>query len=558
MSFAPGSFRLAWLSAALFVVCAGCSAQETGADAASRIDQLLTKTFPADAPGGAAIAVHRGQVVLRKGYGSANLELGIAMKPDHVFRLGSITKQFTAVAILQLVEAGKLTLDDDITSYVPAVQTAGHTITLRHLLTHTSGLPSFTDQPAWRAAAREDRALERELEFIKDVPPHFAPGTDWAYCNTGYRLLGAVIEKVTGETYANYVAEKIFKPAGMTHASYDETRRVTPLRVPGYSSGGRGGPITNAAYVSMTQPHGAGALMANVDDLRHWHDALLAGKLVGGELLQQAHTSARLADGRETGYGFGWSVTFTAGSRAIEHGGGIQGFSTHALSVPDEQLFAVVLCNSDQPRMGPSVLCTQIAEMILGPVGSVALTVPAEMLDTYVGVYRAPYEKIAFTRDGDQLAVTDQSGRTFALTALSPAQFFAPKIQMRYTFVDDADRPGRKRVRLKPRAKAESFAFPIDEPLRTPAAEVPVATLDRYTGEYELRPNLVLTVNRDGDSLTAQATGQPMTNLMAESQTRFRLKQVPATIDFETDESGAVSGLLLSQDGREIRARRLK
>ena len=371
MSSTPGSVRFAVLLVALMFLSTTTvrSAEAATTATLQPIDQMLRQSFPANGPGAAVLVVHRGNIVLREGYGAANVELSVPMRPEHVFRIGSITKQFTAVAILQLVEAGKIKLEDDITKYVPEVQTGGHTITLEHLLTHTSGLPSFTGQPTWGAAAREDMSLARTLEFIRDQPLHFAPGTQWDYCNTDYRLLGAVVEKASGQSYARYMDDRIFGPAGLTHTSYDETRRVTPLRIPGYTAD-RAGTISNAAFVSMSQPHGAGALMSNVDDLWKWQQALMAGKLVSRDLVQRAHTSARLADGREAGYGFGWSVSFTAGHRSIEHGGGIQGFATHALSVPDADLFVAVFCNSDRPKIPPFAVATRIAETILGPAGS--------------------------------------------------------------------------------------------------------------------------------------------------------------------------------------------
>src|SRR5688572_8449462 len=183
MSFCPGLVRPLLVSVALFGF--GCSdggpGKKKAATAATRIDELLRKSFPADAPGGVVLAVHRGAVVFRKAYGSANLELGVPLQSEHVFRLGSVTKQFTAVAILQLVEAGKLKLDDDITAYVPGLQTNGYRITLAHLLSHTSGLPEITDQRPWRATVREALTLEQQLAFINDQPALFPPGTNWAY-----------------------------------------------------------------------------------------------------------------------------------------------------------------------------------------------------------------------------------------------------------------------------------------------------------------------------------------------------------------------------------------
>lgn len=559
MSCRPRHLLLLTFSVVLFGY--GCGdggpAGKTTGRAAAQIDALLSKSFSPGAPGGVVMAVQRGEVVFRKAYGSANIELGVPMLPEHVFRLGSVTKQFTAVAILQLAEAGKLKLDDDITNYVPSLQTNGHKITIEHLLNHTSGLPNITDQPAWQGTIREALTLEKQLAFINDRPALFAPGTDWAYSNTGYRLLGEVVEKASGQTYADYVREQIFKPAGMTHSAFDVARRVTPLRAAGYTADSDG-MVANADFASMAQPHGAGALMANVDDLRKWNDALSAGMLLSRELLQRAHTSVRLADGRDTSCGYGWHVSFTAGHRTLEHSGGTYGFNTHVLSLPDAELYVVALFNSDRPKLSPVVVCTQIAEILLGPTGARAVTVPAETLQRYAGVYRALHEKIAFEVEGGTFAVKDQTGRSFPLAAISETQFFAPKIQMRYAFVDDPDRAGRKRVRLQPRGRIESFATWIDEPLLNPVVDVPVATLDRYAATYEVNPKLSVTVRRDGSSLTAQATGQPVTHLMAESQTRFRLKESAARIEFKTDDAGAVTGVVLIQGGRETPARRVK
>lgn len=559
MSYRPWLLPLLSCSVALFGVGCGDSgpARKTAGTAAAQIDALLSQSFTAGTPGGVVLAVHRGEVVFRKAYGSAQIELGVPMQPEHVFRLGSITKQFTAVAILQLLEAGKLKLDDDITKYVPILQTSGHQITLEHLLNHTSGLPNITDQPAWQSTIREALSLQEQLAFINDKPALFAPGTDWAYSNTGYRLLGEVVEQVSGQTYEHYVQERIFKPAGMTHSALDVARRVTPLRAAGYSAD-KDGIVLNVDFASMAQPHGAGALMSNVDDLRKWHDALSAGKLISRDLLQRAHTSVRLADGRDTSCGFGWHVSFTAGHRTIEHSGGTYGFHTHALSLPDAELFVVALFNSDRPKLSPVVVCTQIAEIILGPTGALAVTVPAETLHRYAAVYRAPHEKISFVVEGAGLTVNDQSGRTFSLTAISEAQFFAPKIQMRYAFEDDPERAGHKRVRLQPRGRIESFATWVDEPLLNPLVEVPVATLDRYVATYEVNSKLAVAVKRNGHSLTAQATGQPLTNLLAESPTRFRLKETPATVEFKMDEAGEVTGFVWTQSGRETRARRMR
>ena len=560
LSLTPSSLRCFLLGVLVSGSAVIATAQDNTATLAAQIDEQLTKSFPADAPGAAVLVVSHGEVLLRKGYGLAHVELVVPVKPEHVFRLGSITKQFTAVAILQLVEAGKIKLDDDITTYVPEVQTGGNKITLTHLLTHTSGLPSYTDQPQFRTSTRQELTLAQTLAWIQDKPAHFAPGTDWLYCNTGFRLLGAVIEKVSGQSYADYVAAKIFQPAGMTHSAYDHTDRIIPQRVPGYTA--KGGRTANADFIAMTQPHAAGALVSNVDDLWKWEQALAAGKLVSPALLAQATTSARLSDGRATGYGFGWSLATVAGHPTVEHGGGIQGFSTYELRAADAGLYVAVLCNSDNPRASPSATANRIATLVLGKPAAIAtVTVPAETLRDYAGVFRvAPSQKIAFVIEGDRLVLKNSGGRNTPLDALSATEFAGPNRDARYTFTRDA--AGHvTRILAHPRTGPETFGARVDEPLEDPvkpAVAVTAGVLDQYVGAYALAPNFILTVRRDGDSLAAQATGQPETNLIAESPTRFRVKQVTATIEFKTDADGRATSLVLFQNGRETRGRKIK
>jgi hypothetical protein len=345
----------------------------------------------------------------------------------------------------------------------------------------------------------------------------------------------------------------------MESSAYDDTGRVMPNRVPGYTTGRDGG-TANAAFVSMTQPHGAGALVSTVDDLWRWDQALTAGKLVKPELLAKAFSPALLPDGRSAGYGFGWTIATIGGRPSLEHGGGIQGFSTYALSVPGERVYVAVLCNSDSPKASPSALANQIATMLLGqPASRVRDEVPAETLRRYAGVYRAGQQKFALEVDGDRLVVAHQNGRRVPLLAESKNEFIVPGTEMRYRFSGQGEGQ-EQRVLLRPRAGAERHAQRVAEPLQDPEPPpfaVGDAVLDSYVASYELRPSFVLTVKRSGGGLTAQATGQSVTNLVAESATRFRVKEVQAKIEFKTDASGKVTGLVLLQNGREMLGKRL-
>ena len=264
---------------------------------AGAIDQLLSGTFKPGEPGAAVIVTRKGQTLFRKGYGMADLELQVPIEPDMVFRLGSVTKQFTAVAILMLEEQGKLSVSDPITKFLPDYPTQGHTITVEHLLTHTSGIRSYTEMPEWLPQWRKDFTLNELIDFFKNQPMDFAPDEKWLYDNSGYILLGAIIEKASGQSYEDFIRTKIFEPLGMKHSCYDHTERIIPKRVKGYERTSSG--FQNAPYLSMTQPYAAGSLASSVDDLALWNSALWSNKLLKPESLAKAHKAHVLKDGRD-------------------------------------------------------------------------------------------------------------------------------------------------------------------------------------------------------------------------------------------------------------------
>src|SRR4030042_1214216 len=313
-------------------------------DLSAQIDKLLSDVYKPGQPGAAVLVKKQGQVILRKGYGLANLELNVSVEPDMIFRLGSITKQFTAVAILMLAEDGKLSLQDEITKFLPDYPTQGKKITVEHLLTHTSGIKSYTDLPEWLPLQRKDMSVSEIIDLSKDKPMEFAPGERWEYCNSGYILLGAIIEKVSGKPYADFLQERIFGPLGLQSSCYASTSRVIPRRVPGYSKGNAG--FENAPYLSMSQPYAAGSLASSADDMAPWTESLLSGKLLKRETLERAFTSYKLQDGLDSGYGYGWGISNYEGHALIEHGGGVYGFLSYCPFFSADQGFAALLTKS--------------------------------------------------------------------------------------------------------------------------------------------------------------------------------------------------------------------
>lgn len=529
------------------------------ASAVDAINALVTKSYLAGSPGAAVIAVRDGTVVYRKAVGMADLELDVPLRPDSVFRLGSVTKQFTAVAILMLAEEGKLALSDPITKFLPDYPTQGHVITVEHLLTHTSGIQSYTGMPGWMATKiQADLSLSELIDGFKKEPMEFAPGTRWSYDNSGYVLLGAIIEKASGTSYATFLKRRIFVPLGMASTTYGGNEELVPRRVRGYSR--RPGGDANARYLSMTQPHAAGALVSTVDDLAKWDAALYTETLVRQASLQKAWTPYVLADGKATKYGYGWSVSSLRGRPTVEHGGGIFGFSTYVLRVPKERVFVAVLCNSDAPTSDPGVVARRTAALVLGDPfpENVAVAVAPEVLARYAGVYEIEKDqKRTVVVEGGKLFTQRTGGTRAEAKPRSATEFFYENSITTFRFVTGPD--GRVTEMLM-------YANGTDEPERAvrvadvPAApkevKVDPALYDAYAGAYELRPGFVLTVTREGDRLMTQATGQQKLEIFPSSEAEFFLKVVDARITFVKGPDGVVDVLVLHQNGRDMPAKR--
>jgi len=309
-------------------------------------DAILRTQLSVESPGGTAIVAKGGKIIYKKSFGKADLELDVTMNPDHVFRIGSITKQFTASAILKLTEEGKLSLSDTITKFIKDYPMNGHAITIEHLLTHTSGIRNYTSLDKFNGETkRRDFTPEELVDFFKNESVDFPPGTDYRYSNSGYILLGYIIELISGKPYAEYINEDFFQPLGMKNSFYGNASIIVPDRVSGYQK--RNGHFENSEYLSMTLPYSAGSLLSNVEDLFVWYDAMISNKVLNKESLERAHTSYKLRDGRLTGYGYGWELGNIQGSPTIKHVGRINGFVTYSVYLPVEKIFVAIFSNCD-------------------------------------------------------------------------------------------------------------------------------------------------------------------------------------------------------------------
>lgn len=549
---------------ALFVAMHPTTAQSIDAKISTELDEIFNNQFPAGGSGAAVLIAQKGKIVYHKAAGMANLELEVPMKTDHVFRIGSVTKQFTAAAILLLAEQGKLTLQDDLTKFLPDYPTKGKKITVEQLLNHTSGIKSYTNMPEWDGMMRrKDFTVEALIDLFKDQPMEFEPGAAWNYNNSGYILLGAIIEKVSGQTYAEFIDSKFFKPLGMKNSYYGDVLPVIKNRVTGYSSGNEPGTFVNCEYLSMTQPYAAGSLLSTVEDLFIWTKAVHSGKVLKPESLKKAFTAHILPNGSNTNYGYGWQIGNLLGSRTIEHGGGINGFLSTLVYLPDEDVCVAMLSNCD--CNSPDEAAAKMAGALLGkPFQPKAIKVNAADLEQYVGVYENDKnEQRVITSEAGQLYSQRSGGSKFKLMPFATDQFFFENSFARIVFVHDskgAKKGNIAKAIVSDRNTSENLWVKTGKPLPVARQEIQLseAELQKFTGEYELMQGFTITVTREGQRLFCQATGQPQFEVFSESPTRFFLKVVDAAIEFYADEQGVVSKMTLFQGGQQLPGKRIK
>ena len=352
---------------------------------------------------GVSVAVVKnGKTILAKGYGFADLENDVPATPETVYRIGSITKQFTAAAIMRLMEQGKLSLDDTLQKFLPGYNTQGNRVTVRHLLSHTSGIRSYTSMgPRWGRTIRIDLAPDSLVAIFAGEPFDFKPGEQWRYNNSGYFLLGMIIEKLSGKTYGRYLQDEFFTPLGLKGTVYCDQEPIIKRRAQGYEVMPPGDQFINAEPLSMTQPYAAGSLCSTVIDLVTWTQALSSGKVVSLASYKMMSTPGTLNDGRPHTYGFGLSAGAMRGHRQVNHNGGINGFVSELHHYVDDSLITVVLTNTGAPT-APR-LEKLIARRALGVTDYPAVPIAAAELERLAGEYAIGPNRLRFVVDSGRL-----------------------------------------------------------------------------------------------------------------------------------------------------------
>lgn len=336
-------------------------AQKTSGKTETKIDSIILSEFKdKNGPGGVFMVTQKGKNIYKKAFGKANLELNAEMTPENVFQIGSMTKQFTAIAILQLEEQGKLNVNDPISKYVKDYPN-GDKITIHHLLTHTSGIKDFTKMKTISTIAQKEMKPEMMVDFFKNEPVDFAPGDKFDYNNSGYVLLGYIIELVSGDTYENFIKKNIFEKAGMLHSYYATDRQIIPQRAYGYHKKEYG--YVNKTVINFSVPFSSGSLMSTVDDMLKWQNALNQNLLLNAKESQKAFQKYTLNSGEQITYGYGWHIKEINGIPSREHGGSVFGFKSMAVYIPSKDIYVIGFSNCD--CNSPTEVTRNIAKIVL-------------------------------------------------------------------------------------------------------------------------------------------------------------------------------------------------
>jgi len=507
------------------------------------------------APGVAILVSKDGNIIYQNGFGYADIEKKQVVKPDTKFRIGSITKQFTASAILRLQEEGKISVTDKLSKFIPDFP-RGNEVTIHHLLTHTSGIHSYTAKPDFGDKVTAPITEEALIASFKNDPFDFSPGEKWQYNNSGYFLLGYIIRKVTGKPYGDYLKETFFDPLHMKNTGIHTAALQLEKEAKGYTK-------ENNQYKpvnwDMSWAGGAGAIYSTVEDLNTWNDAVFSGKVINEKSLKEAFTPALLNDGKKpdnAAYGYGWQFGNYRGEDIIQHGGGLQGFISQLARYPEENVTVAILTNVTPSEVNLS--SDVIAEFILWDKmetqkSNTVNTSVSENVEKYVGRYDFKNGAVMIvTSENNNLSAQLTGQQKFPIFPSGEGEYFRKVVNAKIKFVTNAngeveygdfEQSGNKIKALKLK----------DDPIV--AIDKGLYTL--YAGKYDLGNNMVITVTREADHIFAQATNQPALEIFPVSENLFMVKEVNAKLLFVKEPDGKVNKLILDMAGQKSEAARI-
>ena len=436
--------RFATIIALGLLVCQSALAQNpstsqpSAQQIAAKVDEYMNAAVKVDGFNGSVLIARDGQPVISKGYGMANIELNVPNTPQTVFRIGSLTKSFTAMAIMMLQEQGKLNTIDSMCKYLDNCPAAWQPITIHHLLTHTSGIPNYTSFSDFRTFSLLPTTHEIFINRLKDKPLESAPGEKWKYYNSGFYLLGVIIERTSGKPYVDFLQENIFTPLGMKNTFYESHARIIKNRAAGYE--GQGEAISNARYIDGSNTFAAGALLSTMEDLLLWDKALYTEKFVSRKSLDAMFTPFKESSpGR--GYAYAWWVEKQFDRQALSHSGHVNGFSSYITRFPSERVTVIVLGNNIN---APSERITKdLSAIVFGspykiPEERKTVAVASTTLDKYAGKYSVLITTATITNENGKLMMEMPGQPKAELSAASETEFFIKMTDIQVKFVMDA------------------------------------------------------------------------------------------------------------------------
>jgi D-alanyl-D-alanine carboxypeptidase len=443
----------------------------------ARIDSVVHAELAQGPTAGISIAVlHRGDLVLARGYGFADLEHQVPATAETVYRLGSVTKHFTSAALLQLVDQGKLSLEDDLTRFLPDYPTQGRSFTIHQLLNHTSGIRNYTSLAEFRAMQSRQVSHDEMVAVMSGAPLDFEPGTGWLYNNSGFYLAGMIVERLSGEGYSEYLDRAIFGPLGMRSSSYCNERVLVPHRARGYDR--MEGRLVNTRPLDMTAPYAAGALCSTVLDLLAWGRALHGGRVVGTDSYARLITPGRLPSGWSTFYAYGLATYRIGGRRVIRHGGSINGFQANLSYLPEDDLLIAALANTSGSN--PVGISDWIATALLGLPEPRIIDAPlsGREADAIVGRYDVEGKIVRVWKESDRLLAQAEGAGTVAVMRHQGGLRFAAQPGFAFGF----------------------YASGVDLAFERPAAGAPLMVLHDPDGQPHRGRRLSGEPRADGDS----------------------------------------------------------
>ena len=523
--------------------------------AAEYFDNILSEQFGADGPACAVLVSRDGKVIYSRAFGRRDIENNLAADLDTKFRIGSVTKQFTGAAILKLQEAGKLNVNDKLSKYVPDFQ-RGDEITIHHLLTHTSGIFNYTSKPQFMQEVTTPIKPKDLIDSFKNDDLVFNPGDQWSYSNSGYFLLGYIVEQVSGKSYAEFLRDEFFEPLGMSHSGVHSSSLELENEAKGYSSDSSG--VVKSVNWDMSRAGGAGAIYSTVGDLNTWNEALFAGKVLSKESMKLALTPAKLNNGDETGYGYGWGIAEHRGLPTIAHSGGLHGFLCNLARYTDQNLTIAVSMNifPSSEHISPGAITSVIAETLLWEQMGERV-VPVELVDAdnsdfdkFVGRYDYRSAIMEVTYEDGKLYAQLTGQPRFQIYPKGEDIFFWKVVEAQVKFVMDKDGKVAKAVHTQ---SGQTFDAP-----RLPdvvVVELTAEQLEEYVGKYDYGKALgELVVTREGNRLFAQLSSQPKFEIIPTGKDKFEWRVVAASVKFVRDKDGKIVKGIHSQGGGTINA----